>query len=512
MHPTRSLASVLLLAALGTLPSRAADITWNNAAGGSWNTAGNWNPNTVPLDAAGNSIFFGDNSGAFTSPLTVSVDAANTLGGASISFSGAANYTIASSAVSTNFLRMSGTTQQITSSGTGTHQITARTNAGSRFGSAAFTVTNNSTGSLTFGDIIRVLGDSVTRTHTLTFGGSGNVVVNAIAPADANQFFTSTIVKSGTGTLTFRSTTLTGATNGIRIDQGRISFGLSAATFSTSISGDGGVLHSQDGRVTLTGANTYKGGTRIEGVGRVLAINNDGNLGDVSGAVTFGAGSPVLRVEGSGNFSTARNFVTETGVSGVLAMGATAGRTATFSGAVSGAGNLVFGAGSSLGGVSGTYIFSGAGTHSGDTQIFSTADGANKATLELSDTGSLSFKIGASGVNNKVSGVPGGGTGANAPTASFAGTFNFDLSGASTTPGSSWTIVDFATLNPLTSFTSTFQVAGFSQANDIWSNGVYQFSEATGILSVAAIPEPASMAVLAGGFAFAGAALRRRRR
>jgi autotransporter-associated beta strand protein len=518
MHPIRSLASParlsasgLLLATLASLTAHAADIAWNNASGGNWNTASNWNPTTVPTEAGAHAVFFGDNSGVFTEPITVTVDT-NTLGGAAINFSGVANYTIASSDVTNNTLRMAGTAQQINSAGSGAHQITARTNVGSRFGNAAFTATNNSTGTLTFAETIRVLGDSVSRVHTLTFGGSGNTVVNAIAPADGNQFFTSTLVKTGAGTLTFRSTTLTGATNGIRIDGGRITFDLNSAIFSTVISGDGGVLHSQNGRVTLTGANTYKGGTRIEGLGRVLAISSDGNLGDVGGAVTFGGASPVLRIEGAGNFSTPRSFVTEAGVAGTIGMGGTANRTATFNGSISGEGNLVLGAGTSLGGVSGTYTIAGAATHFGDTRIFSSTDGANKATFLLDEAGALTFYIGANGVNNRVAAVNGAGIGANAPMATFAGTFNFDLSGAAAAPGSSWTIVDLASLSTLTSFSGSFQVAGFTQVNDVWSNGVYQFNESTGVLSVVAIPEPSSFAALLGLASVGCAATRRRRR
>ena len=520
MNPTRipSLSSTVslstaLLAAFAALSASGADITWNNASGGNWSAAGNWNPNTVPTEAGANAVFFGDNAGTFSAPITVTVDALDQ-GATSIAFSGSANYTIASAATTTQFLRMAGFAQQISSTGTGAHQITARTNVGSRFGNAEFTATNSSTGTLTFGDTIRVLGDSTSRVHTLTFGGSGNISVGAIANA-GSQSYTSTIVKTGAGTLTFRSTTLTGTTNGIRVDQGNVSFNLSAQTFATAITGDGGVVHSQGGRVTLTGANTYKGGTRIQGVDRVLAIASDGNLGDSAGGVTFasdaGGGSPVLRIEGTGAFATARDFAIEAGTSGVLAMGATAGRTATFTGDISGAGNLVLGTGGTLGGVSGDYVIAGAATHLGDTRIFASVDGTNKASLLLAESGSLTFRLGESGVGNRVSGVPGGGTGANAPTATFAGTFNFDLSGAATTPGASWTVVDLATLNPLSSFTGTFNVLGFTESDNVWTSGVYQFSELTGVLSVAAIPEPAAAAAL-GGLLALGAVVSRRRR
>lgn len=98
------------------------------------------------------------------------------------------------------------------------------------------------------------------------------------------------------------------------------------------------------------------------------------------------------------------------------------------------------------------------------------------AGLVLSSTGRLNFLIGASGVNNKVAGTNG------AQFATFNGTFNFDLAGAATAGGSSWTIVDRSALSA--SFGSAFAVAGFTQTNDVWTSGRYQFSEATGKLSV----------------------------
>lgn len=117
----------------------------------------------------------------------------------------------------------------------------------------------------------------------------------------------------------------------------------------------------------------------------------------------------------------------------------------------------------------------------------------NNGRFNLADNAIMNFVIGASGVNNSVSG-----TGAENV---FDGDFNFNLTGASSTLGDSWTIVSTANKT----FSPTFTVVGFTETADVWSNGVYQFSEATGILSV--VPEPASLSVIV-----LGSAMIRRRR
>ncbi|MBX3425545.1 MAG: autotransporter-associated beta strand repeat-containing protein [Pirellulales bacterium] len=109
----------------------------------------------------------------------------------------------------------------------------------------------------------------------------------------------------------------------------------------------------------------------------------------------------------------------------------------------------------------------GANTFTGNTSV--------AGRLRVSSTGALKFTIGASGVNNSVSGTG---------RAEFGGTFNFDLTGASATPGSSWTIANVATQT----FTSTFSVAGFTKSGDFWTNGTYLFNPFDGTLSVASAP------------------------
>ena len=143
----------------------------------------------------------------------------------------------------------------------------------------------------------------------------------------------------------------------------------------------------------------------------------------------------------------------------------------------------------------GTLALSGANTFSGDTTI-------SAGAISFAENSSLTFYIGASGVNNHVTG---------SGTAMFSGSFNFDLSGADATEGNSWMIVNVATLTE--SFTGTFAVNGFTEDNGMWTFGEYTFNEATGFLTYGGvIPEPSAYALLAGAGLLGFAVLRRKRR
>ncbi|MBB5351702.1 hypothetical protein HNR46_001941 [Haloferula luteola] len=115
----------------------------------------------------------------------------------------------------------------------------------------------------------------------------------------------------------------------------------------------------------------------------------------------------------------------------------------------------------------------------------------------LADNAVFNFAIGAAGVNNSISGIG---------NMTLNGDFILNLTGASTTLGDSWQLVNNSSLTE--TYGSTFSVAGFIDNGDnTWSSGVYLFDEATGALTVA-VPEP-SIALL-GGLGLFGM-LRRRR-
>lgn len=123
------------------------------------------------------------------------------------------------------------------------------------------------------------------------------------------------------------------------------------------------------------------------------------------------------------------------------------------------------------------HFVNGANTYTGSIQLVT----ANRSRFSLDSTGNMKFVIGAPGVNNSING---------AGNATLDGTFNLDLSGASTTFGDSWALVSATTKT----FGATFNIPGFVENANVWSNGQYMFDEATGVLT--AIPEPASLVLL----------------
>ncbi|MBI2706761.1 MAG: autotransporter domain-containing protein, partial [Proteobacteria bacterium] len=104
--------------------------------------------------------------------------------------------------------------------------------------------------------------------------------------------------------------------------------------------------------LTLTGPNTYTGGTTI--TGGVLAVNNDGNLGGAAGGLTF-AGGTLRTLENA--FSSARPILINT--TGTID---TNGVNATLSGPIGGVGGLI-----KLGG--GNLTLTGNNTYGGGTTI-----------------------------------------------------------------------------------------------------------------------------------------------
>ncbi len=74
------------------------------------------------------------------------------------------------------------------------------------------------------------------------------------------------------------------------------------ARIDTNITGSGGLIVTQGGVLTLSGANSYAGGTTLRG--GVVAVSQDANLGHADGALRFDGGA--LRVTGTGFSGTNR--------------------------------------------------------------------------------------------------------------------------------------------------------------------------------------------------------------
>lgn len=79
------------------------------------------------------------------------------------------------------------------------------------------------------------------------------------------------------------------------------------ATISAVVAGTKGLTKSGNGKLVLSGTNTYTGGTTLSG--GTLSVASDANLGDVSGAITFAGGTLQLTAA----LSTDRSIVVGTG-------------------------------------------------------------------------------------------------------------------------------------------------------------------------------------------------------
>lgn len=298
---------------------------------------------------------------------------------------------------------------------------------------------------------------------------------------------------------------------------------------NTVISGGGGMNYNKAGGTwTASGVNTFSGdftltqgtvalganstgtpgsvtngplgtGTVILNGGTLRAVSTVqatvGNNIQIAGDFTVGAASGNKNVTLTGTTLLTGTGVTRTITGGFAGAAAADTNTLTFSGAIADGGG---GNGITFTNTADTRIvLSGVNTFTGNT----TVTGGN---LTLSDNAELKFVIGGNGVNNQLTGNG---------TVTLNGDFRFDLTGAGTTLGNSWNIVNVGSLTE--TFGATFSVVDFSDlGGNVWEkvNGgrTYQFSEATGILSVTAVPEPATWVLVAAGLTV-GVIFRRRR-
>jgi outer membrane autotransporter protein len=298
----------------------------------------------------------------------------------------------------------------------GTLEISSDTNLGAAAGALAFNGgTLRTTASMTTarattlgasGGTIET--QSGTLTHNGTLAGDGALVKTgdgALVLGANNTYTGGTTISAGM--LQLGNAGTTGSIVGNVINNATLAFNRSDdVTFGGSIAGTGAVTKLGANTLTLTGANSYSGGTALKGgqitVGHNTALGS-GPLAMDDGT-TLGFSVNGLNLANAVVLTGANDPVIDTG-----------SFTETLSGVISGAGALTKNGG-------GTLVLSGANTYSGATTVaagtlragaadtFSVASAHTVATGATLDTSGLSQRVAAltnSGTVSLVGSVPG---------------------------------------------------------------------------------------------------------
>jgi len=258
------------------------------------------------------------------------------------------------------------------------------------------------------------------------------------------------------------------------------------------IDGTGTLVKAGGGTINLNNtSNSYSGGTFLSTgtLSIVAGTGSDGALGVASGSIALnGAGDVTLAFTGADSTGTigagdARD-ITVFGIGTASINVASLTSSITIDSGISGTGGI-----QKIG--LGALSLTEANTYSGNTLV-------SVGTLNVTAGGSLTFYI-DDGSNNFMDGV--------GSLNLDGGSFVFDISNATDGLSDQWTIISSSLLS--STIFGSFSVAGFTEETaGVWSDGTYQFSEATGLLTV--VPEPSTFALLGGLFALSWVMLRRR--
>ena len=314
---------------------------------------------------------------------------------------------------------------------------------------------------------------AITNNAALIYNRSDSLTINSGITG------TAPIIQNGTGVLSTRAALTT--TNFI-INAGTVSF-----ANNNNPLGVGTVnLGAADGNAPATmffddnGGSTYTNPIVLGGTSGALTLATrlqDRGISN-TGFLTFDAafsGNNSLTIAVSNNIATNNAWVVR--FMGPINNAGLLTYTNTFAGTNAARTRILGSLGANVAGINmanGVLVLEGNNSMTNDISV-------NGGLLELASSGSALFEVGANGVNNAISG---------AGSALFQGTFVIDLTDAATAEGSTWALANVAAQT----FDGSFQVQNFSdpESDGTWifiTNGAtYQFSEATGALTVQGAP------------------------
>jgi len=355
----------------------------------------------------------------------------------------------------------------------------------------------------------------------ISFAGSGTGTVNQTG-GDVVHSGELAVGWANTGNATYNISA------GTLVSSQRIRFGIGDGARTNLINQTGGTVTVTDGRVDLgegTGAtNVYQisaGTLNVNGDGRVLvgAFGASSGRLDVSGSGLVNAGQVTL-----GDGGSATGVVNLNGgtihTNRIISGGSTSTQTLNLNGgtikAKSSEGNMIAGSKLVVNILSGGVTFDSNGfdigvpanmggtgslTKIGENQLKLIGNNTytgntiiNEGLLTLIEGGSLTFAIGADGVNNQITGDGDG-------SLNLFGLMNFDLANAASQ--GMWNIVDKDNLAGV-NFGANFGVTGWdNMGSNVWTKNtgtsLFTFDGGTGLLSAALVPEPTSLTMALGG-------------
>jgi len=250
----------------------------------------------------------------------------------------------------------------------------------------------NGSGTLTLSGNNTYAGGTTLNAGTLALGASSRLA-NTGSVTVAGGTFDVGAFSDTVGAVTFQSGSITGTT-GVLTGS---SYALQSGSVSAILGGTGALTKSTSGTVTLSGANTYSGGTTLNA--GILAVSADTHLGGATGGLTFTGGTLQL----GASFDTARTVAASTG-SGTID---TNGFNSTLSGVLSGSTALTKSGTGTLTLSNAANSYSGTLTVSAGTLNLTNSTALATATLSVSSGATTTF--GTPSATATLGGLAGGG-------------------------------------------------------------------------------------------------------